>query len=73
MDQQFTGAFGISGADHLVLAFARRHRWHTLGLGTAVAALAFVPVVNAVFLTTAVAGAVLLRKRINDPSLAGVK
>jgi len=48
------------------LAFARRHRWHTLGLGTAVAALAFVPIVNAVFLTTAVAGAVLLRKRIND-------
>ena len=48
------------------LAFARRRRLHTLGLGTSVAVLAFVPVVNAVFLTTAVTGAVLLHKRIAE-------
>ncbi len=48
------------------LAFARRRRFHTLGLGTSVAILAFLPIINAVFLTTAVAGAVLLHKRIAE-------
>ena len=44
--------------------FARQHRAHTLGLGTAVALIALVPVVNAVLLTTAVTGAVLLHRRL---------
>jgi CysZ protein len=35
-------------------AFARRHRAHTLGMGTGVAVVSFVPLVNAVLLTTAV-------------------
>lgn len=50
--------------------FGRRHRWHALGLGSAVALVAFVPIVSAVFLTTAVTGAVLLHRRIagNSPS-----
>ena len=46
------------------LLFVRQHRMHTLGLGTVVAMLVIVPVVNAVFLTTAVTGAVLLHRRI---------
>ena len=50
------------------LAFARRHRLQTFGLGTSVAVLAFVPVLNAVFLTTAVTGAVLLHKRLSPVS-----
>ncbi|MCD4727515.1 MAG: EI24 domain-containing protein [Pirellulales bacterium] len=48
------------------LAFARRRRPYTLGLGTSVAVLAFVPIINAVFLTTAVTGAVLLHKRLAE-------
>jgi CysZ protein len=50
------------------IAFVRRHRVSTLGLGAAVAALAVVPVLNAVFLTTAVVGAVLLHRRLSDVS-----
>lgn len=46
------------------LAFARRHRFHVLGLGTAVAVLVIIPIINAVFLTTAVTGAVLLNRRL---------
>jgi CysZ protein len=45
-------------------AFARRNRSHTLGLGTGVALVSLVPLVNAVLLTTAVAGAVLLHRRL---------
>jgi len=45
-------------------AFARRHRLQTLGFGTSVVLLAIVPVFNAVFLTTAVTGAVLLHQRL---------
>ncbi len=52
--------------------FGRRHRWHTLGLGAAVALVAFVPIVNAVFLTTAVSGAVLLHRRIAGNSPIGL-
>ena len=53
-------------------AFARRHRAHTLGLGTAVAVVSLVPLINAVLLTTAVAGAVLLHRRLagDDGNLA---
>lgn len=47
-------------------AFAQRHRPHVLGLGTAVAVLTLVPIVNAVLLTTAVTGAVLLHRRLAD-------
>ncbi|MCX7424721.1 MAG: EI24 domain-containing protein [Planctomycetia bacterium] len=46
------------------LQFARRHRAHVLGLGTAVALVTLVPIVNAVLLTTAVTGAVLLHRRL---------
>ena len=46
------------------LLFVRRHRSHSLGLGTAAMFLAIVPVANAVFLTTAVVGSVLLHRRI---------
>jgi len=48
------------------LAFVRRHRFHTLGLGTSVMVLVMLPVVNAVFLTTAVTGAVLLHRRLRE-------
>jgi CysZ protein len=45
--------------------FARRHRLHTLGLGTAVAIIFLIPIVNAVLLTTAVTGAVLLHRKLS--------
>jgi uncharacterized protein involved in cysteine biosynthesis len=48
------------------LLFVRRHRSHSLGLGTAAMLLAIVPVANAVFLTTAVVGGVLLHRGIRD-------
>lgn len=66
--------FGIDFLDHpLALrgirrrekrAFAKRHRTHTLGLGTAVLGITLLPVINAVLLTTAVTGAVLLHRRL---------
>ena len=45
-------------------AFARRHRTHTMGLGTGVGVVSLIPIGNAVFLTTAVVGAVLLHRRL---------
>jgi CysZ protein len=45
-------------------AFARRHRPYTLGLGTGVAVVSVVPLINAVLLTTAVTGAVMLHQRL---------
>jgi uncharacterized protein involved in cysteine biosynthesis len=45
-------------------AFARRHRPVTLGLGLATLLISLIPVVNSVLLTTSVAGAVLLRRRL---------
>lgn len=45
-------------------AFGHRHRMHTVGLGAAVFALEFIPIIGAVLLTTAAAGAVLLHRRI---------
>lgn len=54
------------------MAFAHRHRFHVLGLGTAVAVLAIFPIINALFLTTAVIGAVLLHRRLNDTSVNDV-
>ncbi len=47
--------------------FARRHRAHTLGLGACVTLIAFVPILNALFLTTAATGAVLLYRRLGGP------
>jgi uncharacterized protein involved in cysteine biosynthesis len=44
--------------------FAGRCRWATLGLGTAVMILMLIPIINAVFLTTAVTGAVLLHRQL---------
>jgi CysZ protein len=52
--------------------FARRHRWHTLGLGTAVMILFLIPIVNAVLLTTAVTGAVLLHRKLLRQNVVSV-
>ena len=47
--------------------FARQYHLHTLGLGTAVLILFMIPLANAVLLTSAVTGAVLLhRKKIEE-------
>lgn len=48
--------------------FAKTHRSHTLGLGAAVMTLMAVPVIGAVLLTSAVAGAVLLHRRLIELS-----
>jgi CysZ protein len=45
--------------------FAKRWRPSTVGLGTIVAGLMLIPIVGAMFQTTAVVGAVLLNRRIN--------
>ncbi len=45
-------------------AFANKHRFHVLGLGLSSVALAFIPVVGAILNVTAVAGAVVLHRRI---------
>lgn len=45
-------------------AYADQHAGHTLGLGSAVFLVNFVPVLSAVVLTTAVVGAVLLNRRL---------
>ncbi len=47
-------------------AFVKAHRGHTLGMGAAVMALMTVPVLGAVLLTSAVAGAVLLHRKLID-------
>ena len=44
--------------------FARRHRASTLGLGSSVMIITFIPIVNSVFLTTAAVGAVLLYRQL---------
>jgi uncharacterized protein involved in cysteine biosynthesis len=44
--------------------FAKSNRPQTLGLGAAVLLMALVPVISAVFLTTATTGAVLLHRRL---------
>lgn len=53
------------------LQFVRRHRAHSLGLGAAAMFLAFVPVVNAVFLTSAVVGGVMLYREARETSDVG--
>ena len=45
-------------------AFARRHRWHTVGLGHAVMLVTPIPLASSILLTTAAAGAVLLHRRL---------
>jgi CysZ protein len=54
------------------LAFCRRHRAHTLGLGAAVFLVSLVPVLGSVLLTTAAVGAVLLHRRLTaaEPTAA---
>ncbi len=49
-----------------VRAFAARKRPYTLGIGTAVMLLNFIPIVGALLLTTAVVGTVLLHKQIEE-------
>lgn len=51
------------GRDELK-GFTRKHRRVTLGLGAATLLLTFIPILNAVLLTTATTGAVLLRRRL---------
>ena len=46
------------------VAFVRRHRPRTLGLGAVVVAFEFIPIFGAVFLTTAVVGSVLIHQRV---------
>lgn len=53
------------GRDQLK-AFTRKHRRVTLGLGAATLLLTFIPILNAVLLTTATTGAVLLRRRLTE-------
>ncbi len=55
---------GIRRADKC--AFVRRHRAHTLGLGSAVVLLEFLPIINSVLLTTAVIGAVIVNRRLES-------
>ena len=47
--------------------FARRHRSATLGLGSSVMLLTFVPLLSPVLLTTAATGAVLLYRKLGEP------
>jgi CysZ protein len=47
-------------------AFARRHRWHTVGLGAAVLLCNFVPILGPVMLSCAATGAVLLHRRLQQ-------
>ena len=47
--------------------FARRHRAHTLGLGTSVMLISFIPLLSPVLLTTAATGAVLLYRKLEAP------
>lgn len=49
-----------------VREFCRANRFQTLGLGASVLLLALLPVISAVFLTTAATGAVLLHRRLAD-------
>lgn len=48
--------------------FARRHRAHTLGLGTSVMLITFIPLLSPVLLTTAATGAVLLYRKLEEPA-----
>ena len=47
-------------------AFARRHRAATLGLGSSVMLLTFIPMLSPVLLTTAATGAVLLYRKLEE-------
>jgi uncharacterized protein involved in cysteine biosynthesis len=46
------------------LAYSRRHTPHTLGLGSVVLVMQFVPILGAVLMVTAAAGAVVLHRRL---------
>jgi CysZ protein len=52
------------------VAFAKRHRGQTLGLGAAVLLFNFVPLLGPVLLTTAVAGSVLLHRELEKAPAA---
>lgn len=54
------------------LAYSRRHLPHTLGLGTVVLIMQFIPILGAVLMVTAAAGAVVLHRRLQltDPKQA---
>ena len=44
--------------------FCREHLAHTMGVGTVVLLMAFIPIVGALFLVTAAAGSVILHRRL---------
>lgn len=46
------------------LAYSRKHLAHTLGLGSVVLVMQFVPILGAVLMVTAAAGAVVLHRRL---------
>ena len=48
------------------LSFGRRNQAHTMGLGAAIFLFELIPIVGAVFLTTAAVGSVLLYRRIQS-------
>ena len=54
-------------------AFVKKHRFHTLGMGAAVTLLLLIPILGAVLLTTAVAGSVLLHRRVTARSDGGME
>lgn len=45
----------------------RKHKWHTLGLGTAVLVMILIPGLGALLLSTAVTGSSLLYHRLGRP------
>lgn len=45
--------------------FSAQHRATSLGMGTSVMALSWIPIINSVLLSSAVAGAVLLQRRVS--------
>lgn len=53
------------------LAFSRQHLAHTLGLGAVVLVMHFVPILGAVLMVTASAGAVVLHRRLQLSAQAG--
>ena len=48
------------------VAFCQQHFTHTMGVGTVVLAMEFIPIVGALFMVTAAAGAVILHRRLAD-------
>ena len=64
---QFSHSLSLRGKHRAErAAFCRQYLPHTLGLGTVVLAMEFIPVVGALFMVTAAAGSVILYRRLVD-------